>query len=31
MHGVAQFVPELRRLLRAGIQSGKVEDGQCFE
>jgi hypothetical protein len=31
VHGIAQFVPELRGLLRACIQPGEVEYGQCFE
>ena len=28
MHGVAQVIAELRGLLRASAQSGKVQDGQ---
>jgi hypothetical protein len=31
MHRVAQFVTELRRLLRASVQSGDVDYRQCFE
>ena len=31
MHGVAQFVTKPGSLLRARVQSGEVDYGQCFE